>query len=99
MAPLIPMLLKILLPMVVREVASKVITKAKEAPMGEAAVGAVKSKTMWASAILGVLGVLEANQGLLSAFIGADKMGTVMIVVAAIMAALRVVTGSKLSDK
>lgn len=61
--------------------------------------GAVQSKTIWVALIVAVGGFLEQNQGLLSQYIGADKMGLVMMVVGVAMAFLRTLTGNTLSEK
>lgn len=67
--------------------------------MNETIKGALVSKTMWAASIIGILGVIEQYQGLITLVIGQQKTGVVMMVVAAIMGVLRVITGTSLADK
>lgn len=99
MAPLVGLLARILVPVLVKEVVKKAVTKTKEADMGKTLEGAIASKTMWFSAVLAVLGLVEQYQGLLTGLLGADKMGVVLLVVSVVTAALRAVTNSSLKDK
>lgn len=110
MAPILALLVQTLLPIAVQEAKDKIAAgevKATPAPAPDPHAmavtstlsGAVSSKTMWAAAILAALGYLEQNQGLVSQYIGADKMGIVMLVVSGIMVVLRTITTGSLSDK
>lgn len=105
--PLIPMLINILLPIAVEE-AKKKLTAANVPPtvitpeamaVKDVATGALTSKTMWFSLLLALLGLIEQYQGLFTQYVGADKMGTILVVVGAISAALRTVTNTSLSEK
>lgn len=61
--------------------------------------GAFKSKTMYFSLALAVLGALEMNASLLRDLIGPENFGAVMIGIGVVSAALRVVTTQALSEK
>jgi hypothetical protein len=105
--PLIPMLINFLLPIAVEEAKKKltaanvpesVITPQAMA-VKDVATGALSSKTVWFALILSLLGIVEQYQGLLSQYIGQDKMGIILAVVGAISIALRTVTNTSLSEK
>ena len=57
-----------------------------------------KSKTIWFSAALAALGVLEINMGVVAESLG-EHSGLVYVGIAAAMAALRVLTTEPLSEK
>jgi len=61
--------------------------------------GALKSKTMWFSALIAVFGVLEMQSELVRQVVGPDKFGAVMLGISMIGAVLRVVTTKPLSEK
>lgn len=94
-----PILVKLLLPILVKEAVEKAVHIAKEKEMSDMLKGAVASKTMWFSLVLALLGLVEQHQGLLTLLLGADKMGVVLLVVSAVTAALRAVTKDSLKDK
>lgn len=104
---LLPMLIQFLLPVALDAAKAKiaagtvqpVLPDAHMIALQDATTGMFKSKTIWVAFIIGVAGFLEQNQGLLSQYIGADKMGLVMIIVGGVMAFLRTITGSTLSEK
>jgi hypothetical protein len=58
----------------------------------------LKSKTINFAAILAVLGVVEANFQVLQPFLG-EHYGTLLVVIGAITAGLRVVTTQPLKEK
>jgi hypothetical protein len=58
-----------------------------------------KSKTMWFATILAVLGMLQTNLPLVQEFMDPETYGYLTIVVAMIVAGLRVVTNKPLKDK
>lgn len=107
MAPLIALLVQTLLPIAVDEAKKKIEAGAVKpaAPdphmvaVTDTFSGAIKSKTIWFAVIVAVLGFVEQNQGLLTQYIGSDKMGIVIMVVGLIGAALRTVTTGSLGDK
>lgn len=61
--------------------------------------GVLKSKTMWFSAILGVLGALELQSSFLRELVGPENFGLVMLLISVATAVLRVVTTQSLSEK
>ena len=61
--------------------------------------GAVQSKTIWISALLAGLGVIVASTDVLQTVLTPKVYGITMIVIAAIMAALRMVTTDSLTSK
>lgn len=65
----------------------------------DSAVGAMKSKTVWFSALLAVTGAVEAHSAVLTSLIGEQKMGIVMMVVGLVTAILRSITTTSLSEK
>lgn len=67
--------------------------------MNPALLGALKSKTMWFSALTAVFGYLQTNPQLLSLVFTPQNAGTATMIVAAAMAALRVVTTQSLTEK
>ena len=58
-------------------------------------VGALKSKTMWFSVMVAVLGALEAN----SQVIPVEYRGQALIVIAGVVAMLRILTTTSLDAK
>ena len=61
--------------------------------------GAFKSKTIWMSAILAVLGALEMHSGVVQQLVGQGNFGVVMMGISVATAILRVVTTTSLIDK
>lgn len=61
--------------------------------------GALKSKTMWFSIALAVLGVLELQTALVRELVGPENFGAVMLLISAGTAVLRVITTQSLSEK
>ena len=61
--------------------------------------GALKSKTLWFSAVLAVLAALEMQSGLVRQLVGEQNFGGVMLWISVATAILRVVTTTSLSDK
>jgi hypothetical protein len=62
-------------------------------------MGWLKSKTLIFAAILGVLGALEMQQGLVRQLVGEQNFGGVMLGISVATAILRVVTTTSLTDK
>ncbi|MDI9234323.1 hypothetical protein [Limnohabitans lacus] len=62
-------------------------------------IGALRSKMMWFSLALVVLGVLEANIGLFQQFLAPDDFGWFTAAVGMAVAVLRWVTTLPLEDK
>lgn len=62
-------------------------------------MNALKSKTIWFSILLAVLGVVEANVGVLQQYMTPQTFGIFSIVVGVIVAVLRVLTTVPLSEK
>jgi len=60
---------------------------------------AAKSKTMWFSVMLAVLGVFEQNSGFIRDIVGEANFGMVMMGISAVTAVLRAVTTQPLSAK
>lgn len=98
---IVPLLIKLLLPVAIQEAGKKVAANHQKEikAVNDATKGAIASKTMWFSLILAVLGLIEQYQSLLSSLIGADKMGLVLTAAGVVTAVLRAVTGQSLSDK
>jgi hypothetical protein len=65
----------------------------------ELLMGALKSKTMWFSAVLAVLAAFEMQQGLVRQLVGEQNFGGVMLGISVATAILRVVTTTSLTDK
>lgn len=62
-------------------------------------MNALKSKTIWFSILLAVLGVVEANVGVLQQYMTPQAFGIFSVVVGVIIAVLRVLTTLPLSEK
>ena len=60
---------------------------------------ALKSKTLWFSAALAMLGALEMQGAYLREVVGPENFGLVMILISATTAVLRIVTTQALSEK
>lgn len=61
--------------------------------------GAFKSKTIWFSVSLAVLGVLEMQAALVRDLVGEQNFGAVMLGVGIVSAVLRVVTTQAITEK
>ena len=59
----------------------------------------LRSKTLWFSVLLAVLGVLEQSQALVTQLVGQQNTGLVMLVISVVVAVLRVITTQPLSQK
>lgn len=59
----------------------------------------MKSKTLWFSAALAILGALEMHQAVVLKLVGQEHFGAVMLGIAIVTAVLRVVTTKPLSEK
>lgn len=59
----------------------------------------IKSKTLWFSVLLALLGVIEQSSSLVTQIVGPENSGLVMVVISVIVAVLRVVTTQPLSEK
>lgn len=97
--PLIPLLLKAVLPVFVQQAAEKIAEKPATKALAAFTKGSVKSKTMWTAVAFAVLGFVETNQELLTQTLGAGKMGYVLIASGLVMAILRAVTSGPVSKK
>jgi len=62
-------------------------------------VGSLKSKTQWVAMLLIALGVLQDQSQVLTQFLGPDVMGKVLAGGGVLMALLRAITTSSLTDK
>lgn len=62
-------------------------------------MGALKSKTLWAAALIAALGVVQSSTDALQAVMTPKIFGVVMIVIGALMAGLRIVTTQSLAEK
>ncbi len=60
---------------------------------------ALKSKTIWFSILLAVLGVVEANVGVFQQYMTPQTFGIFSVAVGVIVAVLRVLTTVPLSEK
>lgn len=109
MAPLLALAIQTLIPVAVKEVEKRYLTAdtystptqteiAIEA-VKDTAIGSLKSKTSWASLGIGILGVLEAHQGLLTDYVGQGNMGYVIAGIAALTYFLRTITTTSIVDK
>ena len=58
-----------------------------------------KSKTMWFAYLLAVLGVVETQYKLIESYVPEEYRGLVFVVIASMVAALRIVTTQALTDK
>jgi hypothetical protein len=99
--PAIAMLLiNTLAPLFIEKAARAIMTPEAKKEVVVAAVKAIPtSKTMWFAFILALLGLIEQYQELFTALIGANRMGTVLLVISAISAVLRIFTTESLPDK
>lgn len=61
--------------------------------------GSLKSKTMWLSAAVSTIGVIESNSDLVNAVLGDNYYGSLMVGVGIASALLRTVTNKSLADK
>jgi len=59
----------------------------------------MKSKTLWFALALAIFGVIEMNVKVFSAYIGPELFGLFSILVSVIVAVLRVLTTTPLSEK
>lgn len=101
---ILPMLIQMLLPVALDAAKAKIAAGTVQPDphmiaLQDAMAGTVRSKTMWVALIVAIAGFLEQNQGLLSQYIGADKLGLLMTFVGLVMAFMRTITGSTLSEK
>jgi len=62
-------------------------------------MGALKSKTIWFSVLIAVLGVLEMQSELVRQVVGPERFGAVMLLIGIVSAVLRVVTVKPLAEK
>ena len=62
-------------------------------------MNALKSKTLWFSISLAVLGALELQRDFLRDVVGAENFGVVMIGISLVTAVLRIVTTQPLTEK
>ena len=62
-------------------------------------MNAIKSKTILFALLLSALGAVEQNTAMVTAMVGPENTGLAMLVVGAIVAALRAVTTKALSEK
>jgi|LakMenEpi03Aug12_release.lakeMendotaPanAssembly.Ray.scaffolds.fasta_scaffold5108932_1 hypothetical protein len=62
-------------------------------------MNALKSKTILFSLLLAVLGAVEQNTAMVTSLVGPQNTGLAMLVIGAIVAALRAVTTKALSEK
>lgn len=67
--------------------------------MKEFLLGASESKTIWFSAFLAVVGVVEANISFLQAALGEQSYGWVIFGIGIVSALLRAVTKESLTEK
>lgn len=58
-----------------------------------------KSKTMWFAYLLAILGVVETQYKLIESFVPEEYRGLVFVVIASVVAALRIVTTQALTEK
>ncbi|MDP3273457.1 hypothetical protein [Limnobacter sp.] len=58
-----------------------------------------KSKTMWFAYLLAVLGVVETQYKLIESYVPEEYRGLVFVVIASVVAALRIVTTQALTEK
>jgi hypothetical protein len=61
--------------------------------------GAIKSKTMWIAALVTAVGVIEANQSSVIAFLPAKWQGLAVIGMGITFGVLRIFTAQSLADK
>ena len=114
MAPVVALLINALLPVAVNEVKKKLaedeatpyqvpqevpISVAAPIAVREATVGMAKSKTVWFSVALGILGVVEAHSGMLIQHVGAENIGWILAAIAGVSGILRTITTSSIVDK
>lgn len=101
MPTIVELLIQTLMPVAVEAAKAKIeagTVKPSPAAVAITAVasGAMQSKTIWVALLIAIAGFFEQNQQLLTQYIGADKMGLVMMIVSAIMMILRSVTSDSL---
>ena len=61
--------------------------------------GALRSKTIWFSAVLAALGAIQANSDALEKFLTPSQAGLAITLIGVIVAVLRVVTTRPLDEK
>jgi hypothetical protein len=94
------LLVNTLAPLFIDKVARSIMSPEAKKEVVVAAVKAIPtSKTMWFSFILALLGLVEQYQGLFTTLIGENRMGTVLLVISAISAVLRIFTTESLPNK
>ena len=59
----------------------------------------IRSKTMWFSILLAVLGVIQASMDVFTPYVSAQSMGFLTLLIGILVAVLRVVTTNSLEDK
>jgi len=62
-------------------------------------MNALKSKTILFALLLSALGAVEQNTSMVTSIVGPENTGLAMLVIGAIIAALRTVTTKPLSEK
>lgn len=83
------------------------VTQPQDIPLEEAApvavkaavIGSLKSKTVWFSLALGILGVVEAHSAVLMQAVGAENIGWILAGIGGISAVLRSITTNSMVDK
>ena len=58
-----------------------------------------KSKTMWFAYLLAILGVVETQYKLIESYVPEEYRGLVFVIIASVVAALRIVTTQALTEK
>ena len=100
MAPLVAMLINTVAPLLIEKVSRRNMTdEEKKEEVKATVIGVAKSKTMWVAFIIGVIGLIEQNQALITHYFGEVNTGTVMLWTGVIMGILRAITHGSLSDK
>lgn len=59
----------------------------------------IRSKTMWFSILLAVLGVIQASMDVFTPYISPQSMGGLTLLIGILVAVLRVLTHNSLEDK
>ncbi len=59
----------------------------------------IRSKTMWFSILLAVLGVIQASMDVFTPYVSAQSMGFLTLLIGILVAILRVITTNSLEDK
>lgn len=101
--PIIPLLIKLLLPVAFQAVSTKLVDathhEIAEETVKQVISGSLKSKTMWLGFIIALLGVIQQYQDIFTQFLPQGKTGIFVSVLGAAIMILRSITDSNIIEK